>query len=159
MPQTPHTSQSADRTDTNLDAALAHTVSEISRTDTKAGLLLTLDGLLVAALSFLGTHVHGLALVLAVLGAVALVGAVVLALLVIRPRLAAPGQTVSDRGHFGYYATADPAEIAETLSEDRRPVRLQALSRIALRKMLQLRRSGDASLLAVVTIAAAILTR
>ncbi|MFJ5288605.1 Pycsar system effector family protein [Streptomyces sp. NPDC088348] len=158
MSQTTQTNQGTDRTDINLDAALTHTVSEISRTDTKAGLLLTLDGLLVAALSFLGTHVHGLALVLAVLGAVALVGAVVLALLVIRPRLAAPGQ-VSDRGHFGFYATAEPDEIAQTLTEDRRPVRLQALSRIALRKMIQLRRSGDASLLAVVTIAAAILTR
>ncbi|MET9534698.1 Pycsar system effector family protein [Streptomyces sp. NPDC006649] len=153
------TSQSTDITDTSLNAALAHTVSEISRTDTKAGLLLTLDGLLVAALSFLGTHVHGLALVLAVLGAVALVGGVVLALLVIRPRLVAPGQTVSDRGHFGFYATAEPAEIAAALTEDRRPARLHALSRIALRKMVQLRRSGDASLLAVVTIAAAILTR
>ncbi|MFE7347561.1 Pycsar system effector family protein [Streptomyces griseus] len=148
-----------DRTDTNITDALAHTVSEISRTDTKAGLLLTLDGLLVAALSFLGTDVDGLALALAVVGAVALVGGVVLALLVIRPRLAAPGQTVSDRAHFGFYATAEPAEIAEALTGDRRPARLQALSRIALRKMAQLRRSGDASLIAVITIAAAILTR
>ncbi|MEU4502637.1 Pycsar system effector family protein [Streptomyces sp. NPDC024089] len=142
-----------DRTDSNLDSALTHTVSEISRTDTKAGLLLTLDGLLVAALSFLGTDIDGLALVFA------LVGAVVLALLVIRPRLAAPGQTVSDRAHFGFYATAEPAEIAEALTGDRRPARLQALSRIALRKMTQLRRSGDASLVAVIAIAAAILTR
>ena len=148
-----------DRTDSNLDSALTHTVSEISRTDTKAGLLLTLDGLLVAALSFLGTDVDGLALTLAAVGAVALVGGVVLALLVIRPRLAAPGQTVSDRAHFGFYATAEPAEIAEALTGDRRPARLQALSRIALRKMTQLRRSGDASLIAVITIAAAILAR
>ncbi|WP_406501941.1 DUF5706 domain-containing protein [Streptomyces sp. NBC_01590] len=148
-----------DRTDANLDSALTHTVSEISRTDTKAGLLLTLDGLLVAALSFLGTDIDGLALVVALVGAVALVGGVVLALLVIRPRLAAPGQTVSDRAHFGFYATAEPAEIAEALAGDRRPARLQALSRIALRKMTQLRRSGDASLVAVIAIAAAILTR
>lgn len=148
-----------DRTDTNIDAALAHTVSEISRTDTKAGLLLTLDGLLVAALGLTGTDLHGPALALAIVGALGLAGSVVLALLVIRPRLAAPGQTVSDRAHFGFYAAADPAEIAEALTGDRRLARLQALSRIALRKMLQLRRSGDASLIAVITIAAAILTR
>ncbi|MEU2674195.1 Pycsar system effector family protein [Streptomyces sp. NPDC007164] len=148
-----------DRTDTNLDSALTHTVSEISRTDTKAGLLLTLDGLLVAALSFLGTDIDGLALVLAVVGSVALVGGVVLALLVIRPRLAAPGQIVSDRAHFGFYATAELAEIADALTGDRRLARLQALSRIALRKMAQLRRSGDASLVAVMAIGAAILTR
>ncbi|MGW1848603.1 Pycsar system effector family protein [Streptomyces sp. NPDC001966] len=148
-----------DRTDININDALAHTVSEVSRTDTKAGLLLTLDGLLVAALGLTGTDLHGPALVLAVAGAVAVAGSVVLALLVIRPRRTAPGQTVSDRAHFGFYATAEPAEITEALTGDRRPARLQALSRIALHKMTQLRHSGDAALAAVVLIAAAILAR
>ncbi|MFJ3699562.1 Pycsar system effector family protein [Streptomyces sp. NPDC090052] len=148
-----------DRTDQNLNAMIEHTAGEISRTDTKAGLLLTLDGLLVAALSFLGKDVHGATLAFAFLGAVTLVGSVILAITVIRPRLAAPGQVVSDRGHFGYFATASSEEISETLAEDRRPLRLQALSRIALRKMRYLQAAGDASVVAVLAIAAAILAR
>lgn len=147
-----------DRTETNLDAALAHTSSEISRTDTKAGLLLTLDGLLVAALSLLGSRVGGVALVLALVGALALVAAVVLALMVIRPRLAAPGG-VNDRSSFAYWASATADEITAGMREDRRPTRVQVLSRIALRKMRVLQLAGDASLIAVIAIAAAILTR
>lgn len=146
-----------DRTDTNLDEALVHTVADLTRTDTKAGLLLTLDGLLVAALSFLGTGLHGLALILAIAGAVALVGGVVLALLVIRPRLADKGTT--DRASYVYFADADPAAIAAALADDRRPARLQALSRTALRKMRVLVWAGDTTLAAVIAIAAAILTR
>ena len=147
-----------DRTDENLNRAIDHTASEISRTDSKAGLLLTLDGLLVAALSFLGTDVHGVALVLAVVGAVALVAGVVLALMVIRPRLKAPGGN-HDRSSFVHYATADLDEITAGMAEDRRPGRVQVLSRIALRKMRVLQLAGDASLAAVIAIAAAVLTR
>ncbi|MEU3148428.1 Pycsar system effector family protein [Streptomyces sp. NPDC006999] len=146
-----------DRTDTNMDSAIAYAASDLARTDTKAGLLLTLDGLLVAALSFLGTDLHGPALALAIVGAVALVGGVVLALLVIRPRLA--GGKVNDRASYAYFATAEPAAIADALAEDRRPARLTALSTIALRKMKVLVWAGDTTLAAVVAIAAAILTR
>ncbi|MFF2964254.1 Pycsar system effector family protein [Streptomyces sp. NPDC057963] len=144
-----------DRTDTNLDNAISHTVSEISRTDTKAGLLLTLNGLLVAALGLTGTDLHGPALVLAVTGVVALVGSVVLALLVIRPRLA--GGLIDDRASFAFYAAAAPDEITSALADDRRPARLQALSRLTLRKMRLLIIAGDAALAALVLIAAAIL--
>jgi len=146
-----------DRTSTNLDAAIAYAATDLGRTDTKAGLLLTLDGLLVAALSFLGTKLHGLALVLAIAGAVALVTGVVLALLVIRPRMG--GTNYQDRASYTYYAEADPGAIAASLADDRRPARLQVLSRIALRKMRMLRIAGDTTLVAVVAIAAAILTR
>ncbi|MFJ3184423.1 Pycsar system effector family protein [Streptomyces sp. NPDC086796] len=148
---------STDRTSTNLDAGIAHAASEIARTDTKAGLLLTLDGLLVAALSFLGTDVHGLALILAVAGAIALVGGVILALFVIRPRLS--GRAIDDRSSFAYFATADEAGLADAMATDRRPARLQALSRLVLRKMRMLALAGDLSLAAVILIAAAILTR
>ncbi|MFJ9188960.1 Pycsar system effector family protein [Streptomyces anulatus] len=148
---------STDRTSTNLDTAIAYAAADLTRTDTKAGLLLTLDGLLVAALSLSGTDLDGLALVLAVVGAVALIGSVVLALLVIRPRLG--GRGLDDRSSYAYYADADPAAITEALAADRRPARLTALSRIALRKMRLLKVAGDTTLAAVILIAAAILTR
>ncbi|MER5733948.1 Pycsar system effector family protein, partial [Streptomyces sp. NPDC002138] len=95
--------------DRNLDAGLAHTVSEVTRTDTKAGLILTLDGLLVAGLGLIAKGLHGLALVLAVVGAAAVVVGVVLALMVIRPRVAP--RTSTDRSSFVYWATAEQADI------------------------------------------------
>lgn len=146
-----------DRTSSNLDTAISYAAADLARTDTKAGLLLTLDGLLVAALSLSGTDLDGLPLVLAVVGAVALIASVVLALLVIRPRL--NGRSLDDRSSYGYYAVADPSEITAALAEDRRPGRLTVLSRIALRKMRLLILAGDTTLAAVVLIAAAILTR
>ncbi|NEE30199.1 hypothetical protein G3M53_32710 [Streptomyces sp. SID7982] len=145
------------RTSTNLDATLSYAGADLARTDTKAGLLLTLDGLLVAALSLSGTDMTGLSLVLAVIGAVALISSVVLALLVIRPRLSS--RDLEDRSSYGYYATAEPAQITEALAEDRRLSRLTVLSRIALRKMRLLILAGDTALAAVILIAAAILTR
>ncbi|MFB6984235.1 Pycsar system effector family protein [Streptomyces scopuliridis] len=146
-----------DRTDKNLDAALAHTVSEITRTDTKAGLILTLDGLLVAALSFLGTELDGAALVAALIGAAALIGSVVLAVLVIKPRLTGGG--LVDKGSFIFYADASDEAIDASLTEDLRRTRVRVLSRIALRKMRSLHYASYASIAAVVAIAAAILTR
>ncbi|GHI91730.1 Pycsar system effector family protein [Streptomyces olivaceus] len=149
--------QPTDQTSRNLDTALAHTVSEITRTDTKASALLTLDGLLVAALGLLGTDVHGPALAVAVLGGLTLVAAVVLALLVIRPRLGVAGTT--DRSGFIYWAAATPDTITTEMTEDRRPARLQVLSTLCLRKMRTLRAAGDTSLAAVVLTAAALLLR
>ncbi|MDX2973819.1 DUF5706 domain-containing protein [Kribbella solani] len=149
---------STDRTEQNLDKAISHTESEISRTDGKASALLTLNGLLVAALSLVGTDVHGVSLAFAVTGALALVAAVVLTLMVVQPRLKAPGGN-HDRSSFVYWATATPEDIAAGLKEDRRLARVQVLSRIALRKMRGLRHAGFASLTAVITIAAAVLTR
>ncbi|MFF9345339.1 Pycsar system effector family protein [Streptomyces sp. NPDC014773] len=151
----PHTTPT-DRTSAALDATLAYTAADLTRTDTKAGLLLTLDGLLVAALSLAGTDLTGLALVLAVVGALALIASVVLALLVIRPRLA---RGCEDQGGYIYLAGADAAAITQALAADHRVTRLQALARIALAKMKVLRVAGDATLVAVVAIAAAILTR
>jgi hypothetical protein len=146
-----------DHTSTNLNSTIAYAGTDLSRTDQKAAALLALDGLLVAALSFLGTDLHGLALILAIVGAVALVAGVVLAVLVIRPRLT--GRGLQDRASYVYYATADPAAITEALAEDRRIARLQALSRLALRKMRVLQLAGDTTLVAVFTIAAAVFAR
>ncbi|MCX5145098.1 Pycsar system effector family protein [Streptomyces sp. NBC_00338] len=146
-----------DRTDTNLDSCLAYTAADLSRTDTKAGNVLALDGLLVAALSLSGTDLGGLSLVLAVAGAVALIGSVVLALLVIRPHLAGGG--AADRASYVFFARASPDAVAEALAEDRRPAQLKALSAIAHRKMRRLAHACNATLIAVVAVAAAILAR
>lgn len=147
-----------DRTDENLTAAVTQLGAELGRTDTKAGLLLTLDGLLVTALSLLGSDLHGPALVLAGVAAVALVGAVVLAVLTIRPRFGVGGG-VNDRASFVYWATATPEAIRAGMADDRRLNQITTLSQIAMRKMRWLRLSGDASLLAIALIAGAIITR
>jgi hypothetical protein len=145
-----------DRTDANLTAAIDHTAGEISRTDTKASLLLALDGVLVAAVATLGANVPAAALVLVAVGTVALVVAVVLGLLVVRPRLAAPNG-VNDRSSFVHWATATEDDIAAGMTEDRRVARVRVLSAIALRKMTFLRWTTDATAVAVVALAAAAL--
>lgn len=142
--------------DANLVAAIDQTLSELGRTDSKAGVLLTLDGLLVAALGLLGS-VTGVTLALVAVSAVALVVSVVLALLAIRPRLGSPG--VQDRAGFAYWATATQDEIQAGMQEDRRLARVQVLSRVVLWKMTRLRLAGDASLIAVAALAAALITR
>ncbi|MFI1658382.1 Pycsar system effector family protein [Streptomyces sp. NPDC020472] len=86
-------------------------------------------------------------------GGLALIVSVVLALLVIRPRLCTGRQ---DRTGYTCPADADPSAITEALAGDHRVAQLQTLARIALTKMRLLRVAGDT---AVVAIAAALLTR
>jgi hypothetical protein len=144
------------RTDTNLDRAIDHTAGEISRTDNKAGLLLALDGVLVAAAATLGQHLPTAALIAAGVGVVALVAAVVLGLLVVRPRLGTPNG--NDRSSFVYWATcATDDDLAASLAEDRRLTRVRVLSWIAMRKMRFLQHATVATLVAVVALAAAAL--
>ncbi|GAA0707176.1 DUF5706 domain-containing protein [Streptomyces malaysiensis subsp. malaysiensis] len=142
------------RTETNVDRALSDTAAEIGRTDNKASLLLALDGVLVAAAAALGGDLPVAALASAGVGIVSLITAVTLGLLVVRPRFAAPGGT-HDGSSFVYWATADDAAIAQAMTEDRRITRLRVLSAITLRKMRYLRWAVDATLAAVVALAAA----
>lgn len=130
--------------------------SEITRTDTKAGLILTLDGLLVAALSLQDSPTSGgtLALALTALAATAVAASVGLAVHVIRPRLGTPGP--SDPS-FVNWAAADTDSIRVSLAGDHRITRIQVLSRIAMRKMRVLRLSADIALVAVVATAAALI--
>jgi hypothetical protein len=145
----------ADRIDEALTRAIDHTAGEISRTDNKAGLLLALDGVLVAAVATLGSNLPIAALILAGLGVVALVAAVVLGLLVVRPRLGTPNG--NDRGSFVHWAACTDAEVVESLADDRRVTRVRVLSWIALRKMRFLQHATTATLIAVVSLAAAAL--
>jgi hypothetical protein len=145
-----------DRTEQNLNEALARLAGEITKADTKAGLIMTLDGLLVAALSLMGKGGSGVALVAEAVGALALAVSVLLALLVIRPRLGAPG-CADDRASFVFWSRASAEEIAEGMREDRRQASVRVLSRIAIRKMTVQRAAGDAAFVATVAIAAAAL--
>ncbi|MER5733939.1 integral membrane plasmid transfer protein, partial [Streptomyces sp. NPDC002138] len=77
--------------------------------------------------------------------------------MVIRPRVAP--RTSTDRSSFVYWATAEQADIEAGFEEDRRVARVQVLSRLVLAKMRLLRLAGDASLVSVVALAAAAVTR
>lgn len=141
---------------TSAETAITTVSTEISRTDSKAGLLLTLDGLLVAALGLLGTDVRGWALGLAIVAAAALTVSVGLAVRVIRPQLAPRGPRDAS---FVTWAVATEDEIRQSLDTGCQVIRIQVLSRIAVRKMRRLRLAGDTSLVAVVATAAALLVR
>jgi len=145
-----------EHTERNLSDGLAHITGEITKADTKSGQILTLDGLLVAALSLMGKSGSAAALIAEAVGVLALTVSVLLALLVIRPRLRAPGGN-HDRASFIYWATATQEEIKEGMREDRRLARVQVLSRITVRKMLIQRLAGDAAFVATVAIAVAAL--
>jgi hypothetical protein len=136
--------------DRNLDDALSAVAAEVARTDSKASLLLALDGVLVAAVATLGTNLPVVAAVFAAVGVLALVAAAVLGVLVVRPRLGG-----TDRSSFPYWATCDPGEIEAGMVEDRRAVRVQVLSGICLRKMRALQSAADYTLTAVITLALA----
>ncbi|MFL4497378.1 Pycsar system effector family protein [Streptomyces sp. VTCC 41912] len=143
-------------TEQNWANVLSDLKNEIGRADSKSGNILTLDGLLVAALGLMGRNTGGAALVAEVAGILALTASVLLALLVIRPRLAAPGGT-TDRISFVHLATATPEEITAAMRQDRRTTTAQTLSRIALRKMKIQRWAGDAAFAAAAAIGAAII--
>jgi Pycsar effector protein len=142
------------RTDTNLTDALTAVAGEISRTDTKASLLLALDGVLVAAVATLGSNLPAVGLALAAVGVVALVAATVLGILVVRPRLGG-----HDRSSFPYWATCPVEEIEAGMAKDRRSLRIKVLSGIAMAKMRALQRAADCTLIAVVALAAAALIK
>ncbi|MEU5164588.1 Pycsar system effector family protein [Streptomyces sp. NPDC020875] len=152
------TQTAAPTVDENFAAALAHVTSEVTRTDSKAAALLTLDGLLVAGIGLLGTKAPWWSLVLGAIGGVAIAGSVVMALLVIRPRLAR-AEGVTPNGSFLHFASTTPSALAAHMTVDYRADRITSLSRICLTKMRFLRRSGDLALVAVLAVAAALLTR
>ncbi|MFD5433752.1 Pycsar system effector family protein [Kitasatospora sp. NPDC127067] len=139
-------------TDQALDRELAAVANEISRTDSKASLLLALDGVLVAAVATLG-KAPGYALALAAVGTVAMVAASVLAVLVVKPRL----DPTRSNGFSRWAVCSDPDELLQTLAHDVRPRRLYELSVLCERKMRHLIWAARLSVVAVVTVAAAAL--
>lgn len=138
--------------DKNLDAAVRDTDAKITRTDSKASLLLAFDGVVLAAV--VGAHDTQLPLVARAFGigaALALGAAAVLLLLVVRPRLSG-----NDRASFPHWARLkDDREVLAGLTADTRAAQLRVLSRIALGKYVQLRWAIDLILASLALLAAA----
>ncbi|GAB2606823.1 hypothetical protein GCM10027168_44580 [Streptomyces capparidis] len=147
-----------DRTDAALDQALVSVTSELGRTDQKAGLLLALDGGLLAVFAALRSNTGGAAALdlpaparaTAALGAAALVASVVLLLISVRPRLAGRHRT-----GLVHWADLEPEQLATALRRDHRPEQITVLSRLARSKFELLRQAIDLSLAAVLLLTAA----
>lgn len=136
-----------------LDDALATVLAQQGRADTKAGLILTVDGILVAGLAALGSRLSTPAAIVAILGAVAVIASATLAVLVMRPRLGGDA-----RGGYLHWATlADDDAVTEALTEDHRATHLRVMSAITAAKMQLLQRASDSTLLALALLAVAAL--
>ncbi|MFI9788511.1 NUDIX domain-containing protein [Kitasatospora sp. NPDC051984] len=149
--QNPAPVPAADRTEQNLTEALAHVIGDVARTDSKAGLLLGLDGVLAAAVAILAQAKGAQPLAIAPVVAI-LLAATVLAVLVVRPRIAP-----HDRSSYAHWATCTRPQLRAELVPDRRLDRLSVLSALCHRKMLLLRWSADITILALAALAAAAL--
>ncbi|MEU4878314.1 Pycsar system effector family protein [Streptomyces sp. NPDC021608] len=145
------TTAAADVTRQNLDSALSALQSEVSRTDSKASLLLAFQGAALAGLASLAPRdMPPAAKAFGVLAVLALGMAVVLLLLVVRPRLRG-----DDRGSFPYWARLTEPQIRECMGTDTRTARIRVLSQIVLTKFLRLRRAVDCTLAALALLALA----
>ena len=142
--------------DTRLDAATRTVLAEISRTDAKAGVLLTAFSLPLAALvaAVPGRALPALAAVLVGTGVVGLAASMLVVLVVVRPRL---GGAV--RGSYLYWSLCTEEELVDDLQAPKeQAAHVIRLSRIARRKYTGLRIAGDITAGALLALAAALLT-
>ncbi|MFJ4799161.1 Pycsar system effector family protein [Kitasatospora purpeofusca] len=151
MTATQQPSLDGDRTEQNIGEALAHVIGEVARTDSKAGLLLGLDGVLAAAVAILA-QAQGASLPVITPAAGILLVATLLAVLVVRPRI-----TSRDRSSYAHWAACSPTELRAELVPDRRLDRLRVLSALCHRKMFLLRWASDLTIAALAALAAAAL--
>ncbi|MFI8365237.1 Pycsar system effector family protein [Streptomyces sp. NPDC085612] len=115
-----------------LEAAVATVLAEISRTDAKSGVLLTALSLPLAVLvaSVPNQPLPGLASILVASGAVGLVLAMLVVLVVVRPHLGGAA-----RGSYLHWSIATDDEVVQDLTEPTNQVdHVRWLSRIAKRK-------------------------
>ncbi|WP_331481964.1 Pycsar system effector family protein [Streptomyces rubrogriseus] len=142
--------------DARLDAAGAAVLAEISRTDAKSGVLLTAFSLPLAALvaAVPGKPLPGLSAVLIGVGTVGLVAAMLVVLLVVRPRLGGHA-----RGSFLYWSLCSTEELlADLQAPADRAAHVVHLSQIARRKYRGLRLASDITAASLVALAAALLS-
>lgn len=136
-----------------ITAETTAVLAEITRTDSKAGALLTALGLPLAVLVGVlpGAGLSGPAAVLAALGGVGLLAAMLTVLAVLRPRI-----TTVLPGTYLHWARCTPEELAADLAAPTaHGPQLIHLSQIALRKYEGLRLAGDLAAAALVLLAAA----
>ncbi|MER6466421.1 Pycsar system effector family protein [Streptomyces sp. NPDC001228] len=138
--------------DQALNDAVRDTDAKITRTDSKASLLLAFVGAVLAGVgSTADDHLPVVTAVAGGLAVLALTAAAVLLLLVVRPRLSDP-----DRASFPYWARLlDDQLILASMTGDTRAARIRVLSRIAVAKFTRLRRAVDLILLALALLALA----
>ena len=133
-------SRRAAAADARLLQARTDVVAEISRTDSKASALLAAFGIPLAVLvaAVPGQDLPVPAAILVGLGAVGLVAAMLVVLLVVRPRLG--GNT---RGSYLHWATCTPEEVRADLAVDLTADRVVKLSQIAAAKYRALKVAID----------------
>jgi len=149
-------------TTTHLDRAHAEVRAEIARVDTKAGLLLALEGAAAAGLWTAATvrPLPAPAVALLAVSGAFVVAAVVVLLLAVRPRLDSPGGV---RHGFPLWATLTPVELGEHLAEQDLAADIAGLARLATAKFGRLQHAVDLTLTAiapaVLAVAAALTAR
>ncbi|MFE7429055.1 Pycsar system effector family protein [Streptomyces sp. NPDC057545] len=139
----------------SLDAAIATVHAEISRTDTKAGHLLASFGLPLAVLvAVVPEHrMSAAAGTLVGAGAIGLVAAMLVVLVVVQPRL-----SHAARGGWVYWASCTPDElIADLQAPTSRAEQVIHLAQIARRKYTGLRVAGVLTGASLVSLAAGLL--
>ncbi|MGO4417817.1 Pycsar system effector family protein [Streptomyces sp. MCAF7] len=126
--------------DSSLTAAHAEVKAEISRTDSKASLLLAFIGAVLAGVWTVASDAHlpAVAYVVGGAGVLLLVTAAGLLLRVVRPNLS--GAAVAG---FPLWARLTADQVRAVLAEDRRGEDIANLSRIALAKFAALQRAID----------------
>ncbi|MEU2391940.1 Pycsar system effector family protein [Streptomyces sp. NPDC007369] len=127
-------------TEARLAQARTEVIAEMGRTDAKASALLTVLSLPLAVLiaTVPGHDLPGAATVAAGIGATALAAAMLLVLLIVRPRL---GGDVT--GSYLHWATCTAEEAAADIASNRSAERIVVLSKIAARKFRTLRLAID----------------
>lgn len=143
----------ADRTDANLAAATVDSRREIDRTDTKASVLLALNGAMTAGLvSAADADLPTAAKLAGGLSGGLVVIAIVVLLQVVRPRTRIKNESSAG---FVRWARLDRAAFREAMREDHREEDAHALAKLADRKHTLLRRAVDATTMAVALFAIA----
>ncbi|MGA5363954.1 Pycsar system effector family protein [Streptomyces purpurascens] len=138
----------------NLDEACADVEAKITRTDSKASLLLAFDGAVLAGLASVADKDLPLpAQVAGGLAVLTLAAAAVLLLLVVRPNLGGKGRVV--REGFPRWAQLSEDELITVLRTDTRAIRVRSLSVIAVDKFERLTRAVNTILAALALLLAA----
>jgi hypothetical protein len=161
QPQTPPSAPGLDElisrqtaaTDTRLQRARTEVTTEIGRTDSKAAALLATFSLPLAVLvaAVPGRSLPALATALVCLGVGGLVAAMLVVLLVVRPRLSGHA-----RGSYLHWATCTSEEVRADLAVDNSADHVVRLSQIATAKYRALKVAIDITAGALVLLALAL---
>ncbi|MEV8103149.1 Pycsar system effector family protein [Streptomyces sp. NPDC088135] len=141
--------------DARLNEAAANLFAELSRTDTKAGHLLTSFSLPLAVLvaAVPGRGLPPAAVVLIGAGVVGLIAAMLIVLTVLHPRVSR-----APRGSWVYWASCTPDELVDDLRNPAsRKEHVIHLARITRRKFTGLRLAGIITGVSLVALGAALL--